>query len=76
MKYDIAMDVELFGDCLVILHTILSYKNESFSCYLSVCNVHAISINSVFIAVLMVVVAFFVIVVFVVVVFVWYSYQF
>ena len=29
MKYDIANDVEIFGDCLVILHTIPSYKNKS-----------------------------------------------
>ena len=29
MKYDIANDVEIFGDCLVISHTIPSYKNKS-----------------------------------------------
>ena len=43
MNYDIATNVEIFGDCLVILHTIPSYKNKSFSCLLSV---HAMLINS------------------------------
>ena len=40
MKFDIANDVEIFGDCLVILHTIPSYKNKSiFMLILCACNV-------------------------------------
>ena len=40
MKYDIANDVEIFGDCLVILHTIPSYKNKSIFMFLYIFTFH------------------------------------